>query len=246
MAKVQVPASILPAAVNRTGQLMELLTAEIRGKKYASGEQLPTEQAMVARFGVSRTVVREAIASLRAQGMVVARQGVGVFVADGAASRPFSISSDGMRSLSEMLDIMQLRLAVEVEAAGLAAANSKPAEVARLAEALDRFDAAINSGKVAIEEDFGFHVAISEATGNSQFDRFMRFLGTVIIPRQTLYIGLDTPKARLSYLRRIQREHRAIFLAIREGREDEARRAARLHLENARRRYTRLVGEADG
>jgi GntR family transcriptional repressor for pyruvate dehydrogenase complex len=237
------PSSVLPAPVNRTGQLMELLTGEIRNKKYASGERLPTEQAMVARFGVSRTVVREAIASLRAQGLVVARQGVGVFVAENATARPFSIGSEGLRSLTDMLDVMQLRLAVEVEAAGLAAANSDPAAMERLAQALDRIDKAIDAGQVAIEEDFGFHVAISAGTGNPQFERFMGFLGTVIIPRQTLHIGTDNPNARLQYLRRIQREHRAIFAAIRDGNEHAARRAARLHLEHARDRYIRL---ADG
>src|SRR5580698_209538 len=113
--------SPLPALLNRTGQLIDILRSEIGARKLQPGERLPTEQDLVARFQVSRTVVREAIASLRAEGLVITRQGAGAFVAEGAAARPFRIVSDELRSLTEVLNVMQLRLAVEVEAAGIAA-----------------------------------------------------------------------------------------------------------------------------
>ena len=242
MAQSPSPHSALPAAVNRTGQLVELLAGEIRDRKYRPGERLPTEQAMVALYGISRTVVREAVASLRAQGLLVARQGVGVFVAEGAATRPFRIVSDELGSLCELLNVMQLRLAVEVEAASLAAAHCSVDDLARLERALKRIDEAIAAGRVAIEEDFDFHVAIATATGNPQFERFLRFLGTVIIPRQTLKIGTSTTQSRLRYLRRLQLEHRAIHKAILARDMEAARQAARTHLENARRRYTKLAG----
>ena len=60
------------------------------------GAQLPTEQELIAATGVSRTVVREAVAALRAEGLVITRQGVGAFVADNAR-RPFRIDVDELR-----------------------------------------------------------------------------------------------------------------------------------------------------
>jgi GntR family transcriptional repressor for pyruvate dehydrogenase complex len=72
----------------------------------------------------------------------------------------------------------------------------------------------------------------------------MRFLGSVIIPRQTLRIGMDDAEQRRAYLTKIQVEHRSIYAAIRDANVDEARRASRLHLEHACVRYKRLVEPA--
>ena len=232
--------STLPALLNRTGQLIDILRSEIRARKLQPGERLPTEQELVARFQVSRTVVREAIASLRAEGLVTTRQGAGAFVADGVAARPFRIVSDELRSLTEVLNVMQLRLAVEVEAAGLAAEHHNMRAIDELGRCLDVIDDAIRAGGAAIEEDFAFHFAIAAATGNPQFERFMRFLGSVIIPRQTLRQGMEDAEERRSYLTQIQAEHRRIYAAIRDAGVDEARQATRVHLENARERYRRM------
>jgi len=78
---------------------------------------------MVAAMGVSRTVVREAVAALRADGLVVTRQGAGAFVAPDAERRPFRLALDGLPSIGAVLEIMELRASVEVEAAGLAASR---------------------------------------------------------------------------------------------------------------------------
>jgi len=241
---VPVPSS-LPALQNRTGQLINILRREIRTEKLQPGERLATEQQLVARFQVSRTVVREAIASLRAEGLIVTRQGAGAFVAEGAANRPFRIAPDDLRSLAEVLNVMQLRLAVEIEAAGLAAENRNGRALNELGRTLDQIDDAIRAGEVAIGEDFAFHFAIAAATGNPQFERFMRFLGSVIIPRQTLRVGLDDPDERRAYLTKIQVEHRAIYAAIRDASVEDARRATRLHLEHARDRYRRFYQGVD-
>ncbi len=236
--------SSLPVPRNRTGQLTDRLRTEIRARKLQPGERLPTEHDLVARFQVSRTVVREAMASLRAEGLVTTRQGAGAFVAEGAAQRPFRIVSDQLGSLTEVLHVMQLRLAVEVEAAGIAAENRTARALADLGRRLDAIDDAIRAGGAAVDEDFAFHIAVAAATGNPQFERFMGFLGSVVIPRQTLRVGTDDAAERRAYLTRIQVEHRAIHAAIRDASVEGARRATRLHLERARDRYTRLF--ADG
>src|ERR1700746_1497997 len=107
----------LPPQISRTAQVADWFGREIRAGHLASGEKLPTEQELIAQFGVSRTVIREAMASLRSEGLVVSRQGSGVFVADHQATT-FRIVSDELHSLTEIENVMQLRIAVELEAAG--------------------------------------------------------------------------------------------------------------------------------
>src|SRR5215218_1707403 len=76
---------------NLTGETTEQLTVEIRSGRLAPGSRLPTEQALMTALGVSRTVVREAIAALRSEGLVVTRQGSGAYVAADASRVPFRI-----------------------------------------------------------------------------------------------------------------------------------------------------------
>jgi GntR family transcriptional repressor for pyruvate dehydrogenase complex len=229
---------------SRTAQLVELLGGEIRTGQYKPGERLPTEQELMARFEVSRTVVREAVASLKAEGLVLTRQGSGAFVALNPMGKPFRIVSDDLKSLTEVLHVLQLRLAVEVEAAGLAAMARTERSLAEIAECLVRLDEAVQGGSVAIEADYEFHLAIARATGNPYFERFMRFLGTVLIPRQTVRAGMEDPRARRDYLEQVQAEHRAIFAAVASADPDRARQATRAHLEAGRDRYRTIARDA--
>src|SRR5215813_13045564 len=106
---------------NRTTEVIERLAEEITSGRMPQGGRLPTEQQMMSGFGVSRTVVREAVAALRAEGLVETKQGLGAFVATDARRRPFRIDLDDRRSIAEIVDVMELRMALEVETAGLAA-----------------------------------------------------------------------------------------------------------------------------
>src|SRR3546814_879795 len=117
------PFSMAPIAANRNlaAELVERLSGEILSGKLAPGSKLPTEQEMVAATGVSRTVVREAVAALRAEGLVVTRQGVGAFVAADIRRRPFRIDEASLDVLKEVVNVLELRAALEAEAAALAA-----------------------------------------------------------------------------------------------------------------------------
>jgi len=231
---------------NRTGEVVERLAAEISSGRMAPGARLPTEQELTAALGVSRTVVREAVAVLRAEGLVETRQGVGAFVVRDVQRRPFRIDPDGLRSIAEVVQIMELRTGVEVEAAGIAAERSNAASRARIAKALAAIDTALAAGGAAIDEDFAFHQAIAEATGNPHFMRFLEFLGRFLIPRQSVRMGQRSPKELRSYLQRIQNEHRAIAGAIGAGDVAAARRAMRRHLQGSRQRYQRLAAGRGG
>ena len=231
---------------NRTGEVVERLAAEITGGRLPPGTRLPTEQELTAALGVSRTVVREAVAALRAEGLVETRQGVGAFVVRDVQRRPFRIDPDGLHSIGEVVQVMELRTGIEVEAAGIAAERVDPRRRGRIAKALSAIDAAIGRGEAAIDEDFAFHQAIAQATGNPHFQNFLEFLGRFLIPRQSVRVAsLKNDGGLRAYLQRIQREHRAIAGAIATGDVAAARLAMRRHLQGSRQRYQRLATKTE-
>jgi GntR family transcriptional regulator, transcriptional repressor for pyruvate dehydrogenase complex len=227
-----------------TREIAERIADEIATARLAPGAKLPTEQEMVAAMGVSRTVVREAVAALRAQGLIVTRQGAGAFVAADADRRPFQLAFDGLPSIAEVLEVMELRASVEVEAAGLAAERGSATAHKRVGAALATIDAALARGQGAIDEDFAFHRAIAAATGNQQFAHFLEYLGRFIIPRQSIRVAAHRPEGQRVYLETFQREHVVIAEAIVARDVAAAREAMRRHLANSQARYRRLAAEA--
>jgi DNA-binding FadR family transcriptional regulator len=228
-------------ARNLTAEVVERIAAEIGSGRIAPGSRLPTEQALVTALGVSRTVVREAVAALRAEGLVVTRQGAGAFVAADRSRVPFRIDPDGLSSIEDVLRVMELRAAIEIQAATLAAERITHASLLRIERALDALESAIARGEAGVSEDFGLHRAISEATGNPRFVEFLEFLGRHVIPRQSIRVAINTPAEQRRYLARIQREHRQICAAIRQRDPAAARRAMRTHLTRSLERYRRLA-----
>jgi len=227
---------------NLADRVLARLGADIRGGRLGPGARLPTEQELTSTMGVSRAVVREAIAALKADGLVVTRRGSGAYVAASPTASPFRISGQDMSRLRDVLDVMELRLAVEVEAAAQAAERADKRQLARIRTALRAIDRALRQGDGAVAEDFAFHRAIAEATGNSQFPRFLAFLGGHVIPRQSVRLKIGTPGERRAYLERIQQEHGRIVDGIVAGDPAEARRAMRDHLTRSLERYRKLAG----
>ena len=228
---------------NLTHEIAERIAAEIAEGKLGPGARLPTEQEMVEAMGVSRTVVREAVAALRADGLVITRQGAGAFVAPDAASRPFRLAVDELPSLKSVLDVMELRAGIEAEAAALAATRATSEACRKLERALKSIDEAIRLGRDAVDEDFAFHCALAEATGNAQFAHFLRYLGRFIIPRQSIRVEAYRSEGQQAYLTGIQAEHRAIFAAVKAGDAGGARAAMGHHLSSSQGRYRRLAAE---
>ena len=185
-------------------------------------------------------MVREAVAALRADGLVVTRQGVGAFVPENAR-RPLRIEFDQLSPLRTVLDVMELRTGIEIEAAGLAAERGSAAQIRRIVDCLDAIDRAIKRNEDAIPQDFALHCSIADATGNPQFRRFLEHLGRFIIPRETIRGGPGIPKR--AYSETFQHEHREIVQAIRGGAVAPARAAMRRHLMNSRKRYQRLAAK---
>jgi GntR family transcriptional regulator, transcriptional repressor for pyruvate dehydrogenase complex len=241
------PAALRPVAPapKLFHEIAERIAAEIISAKLPPGSRLPTEQQTAAAMGVSRAVVREAVAALRADGLVTTRQGAGAFVATEIGRRPFRLAVGGLPSIKEVLDVMELRQSIEVEAAGLAATRATPALRREVGDALARIDRAIERGENAVDEDFAFHRTVAAATNNLQFWAFLDYLGRFIIPRQSIRVAAYRTDSQRPYLETIQAEHRAIFAAIQSGDAPAAREAMRQHLSNSQARYRRLAEESE-
>jgi DNA-binding FadR family transcriptional regulator len=236
---------IRPLAATRklSRGLFEQLAEQIKSGRLAPGERLPTEQELTRAARVSRTVVREAVAALRAEGLVITRQGVGAFVSPAPQHTPFRIEPERMESLEDILNVMELRLGVEIESAGLAAERASKSQVRAIGAALEALDRAAEGGKSAVDEDLELHRAIATATGNPEFARFLQFIGRHLIPRRSVSGLPESMGGRRVYLELIQEEHRRICDAIREGDPKAAREAMRRHLTRSLERYRRLAAE---
>ncbi len=233
----------VPAERKLTRRLFEQLADEIKSGRLPPGARLPTEQALTRAARVSRTVVREAVAALRAEGLVVTRQGVGAFVSAEPQRAPFRIEPERMQTLEDILGVMELRLGVEIESAGLAAERASKAQLRAILNALEAIEAASAAGRSAVDEDLEFHRAIAEATGNPEFARFLQFIGGHLIPRRTVSGLTERMGGSRAYLALIQEEHRRICQAIESRDARAAREAMRRHLTRSLERYRKLAAE---
>ena len=226
-----------------SAEVVDRLAEQIASGKLPAGAKLPSEQEMMRGMGVSRTVVREAVAALRARGLVITRQGAGAFVDRDTSRQPYVIDPEGLGSLDSVLDILELRMAVESEAAAIASERATSIQIKAIREAQRVFSRAISSGELAIKEDFAFHQAIALATQNNRFVEFLEFLGRLIIPRQSIRSFEGNPDGPRKYLGQIEKEHEAIFHAIGAHSPRKAREAMRGHLLKSRERYRELASK---
>jgi DNA-binding FadR family transcriptional regulator len=222
-----------------TQMLVESMTARIGRREMRPGDKLPTESEIVAEYGVSRTVVREAMSRLQAAGLVATRQGVGTFVLERARGDPFRVDPAELATIEEVIAVLELRIAIEAEAAALAAGRRSDAHLAAMRSALDAFARSIEAPGDAVNPDFQFHLQIALASGNHHFADLMTHLGTLVIPRTRLDTARFAQEGRSEYLRRVGREHEDIYAAIARRDGDAARAAMRTHLSNSRERLRR-------
>jgi DNA-binding FadR family transcriptional regulator len=216
--------------------LVDKLTVDVRDGTLRPGEKLPTEAEIMQGFGVSRTVVREAISKLQASGLVETRHGIGTFVLAQDISPVFKVSPSQLGTLREVITLLEFRISIETEAAALAALRRDERNLEQMQKAMNEFSLAINEGRDAVHADFSFHQEIAQATQNKHFKDLMHSLGTGAIPRGRLENAIPVEPTRLAYLRRVHQEHESIYNAIYSQDVDSARAAMRTHLSNSRER----------
>jgi GntR family transcriptional repressor for pyruvate dehydrogenase complex len=238
----------LPAGRTRRGglvqEVVQHLSQLIQNGQLQPGDKLPTESAIMGDMLVSRTVVREAISRLQASGQVETRHGIGTFVIDTPPTDNFRIAEQDMATVDDVIAVLELRISLETEAAGLAAERAGPEQLTAMALALQAFSDAIRADSDAVPSDFQFHMEVAKATGNRHFADLMTYLGTHIIPRTRINTADQAPEGKQVYLERVHSEHERIYKAIRQHDTEAARAAMRTHLSNSRERLRKARDEA--
>jgi len=214
-------------------QIYEAIMARIVDGTLPEGEKLPPESALSDTFGVSRPVIREALARLRADGVIVSRHGSGSYV-----QRKPTVDFLRLAPLGGMADVLrayEYRVALEGEAAWLAAERRTETDLRHLAAALKEMQEALEARKIGTEADLRFHRAVAVATKNQLFEFSMEALSAYIAEGVALTrkLSMKVGRARLDL---VQTEHERIYDAIRARDPDAARAAMREHIDNARQR----------
>lgn len=222
-------------------EAVEALTASIRTGRLKPGDRLPTETEIMLQLGVSRTVVREAISRLQARGLAEIRRGIGTFVTQ-PSENPLRIPTSAVDTAMDALSLLEVRIALEVEIAMLAAQRRTTEQLEGIRQALDtlvalEFDADAERQQ-AIDADYAFHLALAQATGNQHFLELITHLGRRAIPRSRL--SIDTSMHQ-RYLQQLNQEHRLLFIAIQAQDPMAASEAARNHLLNSKGRLERAL-----
>jgi len=231
--------------IERKPKLAERVVAALRGKvlggEFAPGHKLPTEIQLTEAFGVSRTVIREAMATLAADGLVEPRQGAGVFVRDHPTLAFGSISLDIGNKISQAINVLEVRMGIEIESAGLAALRRNSAQEAQIQEAFFEFERLLALDEATGKADFAFHRSIALATNNPFYVEVLDALGARTIPCDvTSPWGTESVLTR-DYQEGLQREHLVILNAISASDPQAARDAMRQHLSASQERYRRRL-----
>ncbi|MFG6666148.1 FadR/GntR family transcriptional regulator [Halomonas sp. HNIBRBA4712] len=234
--------------VNRVGQrgslsvhVADQLETLIVEGKVAVGERLPTENSLCNSFGVSRTVIREAITHLKSLGLVETRRGVGTSVLRTSKIEALPARRINPTTVEDILHLLELRLAIEPAAAEHAARRYDSDDQARLEQQHQAFTSAFVARSQAREEDYLFHFAIAQASKNPFFQSFYEHWSQGVIPRAKLSNSEINPLSSQRYLERVQNEHVRILEAILKRDSKAAFKAMKQHLERARDTYAQYV-----
>lgn len=220
-------------------QLANALIVSIREGQLQPGQRLPTEAALVERFGVSRTVVREALSRLKTLGLLESRQGSGAYICQPAAreAERLVLTPDG--SVAAVLQMVEVRRALEAEAAALAAARRTTKSVKQIKSAMLAIDRAVADGGDGVVEDVAFHAAIAQASGNPFLLATLAYLNQFLIDATRVTRANEAMRDDLADA--VRDEHAALVAAIDAGDVAAARLAGAAHMVNAAER----IGRAD-
>lgn len=222
-------------------QLTELLAGRISSGELKPGERFPTELDLIEQYNVSRTVVREAISSLKADGLVETRHGIGTFVLEPTHRARTATDPNEVKTIKEILLTLEFRMHIEPEAAGLAAARRSKQDVAELRTALQKVEKLRAAQQDSTVADFEFHQRIAAASGNRYFLDTLNFLGPRSIPRAQVptdeFQGLPRPR----FLEVVNKQHKAILDGIVSGSPEKAHEAMREHLAASYERLRKAI-----
>ncbi|MDR5797369.1 MULTISPECIES: FadR/GntR family transcriptional regulator [unclassified Caballeronia] len=215
----------------------DILNSIIEGE-FKEGDRLLTEHALAERFATSRPTVREALARLRADGIIVTRRGSGTIV--GRRPDPDVRRFAPLETLSDIRRCYEFRVVTESGAAELAAVKAEEQDVRAIQDAWDQLERVVETQEgIGAKDDFAFHLAVARASKNQFFITVLSFIEEQVEVSMNLSRNLSYVKT-LERQRLVQREHREILEAIRARDSARAGQAMKAHLENA---VERMFGE---
>lgn len=214
-------------------QVAEAMAAEIRAGRLLAGAKLPTEAVLVEQFSVSRTVVREAVSRLKSLGLVDSRQGSGVYVKEQGFS-PLNFDAKSAVSKKAVIQMVEVRRALEAEVAGLAALRRTQADIKRIQKSIVLLDKAVQAGGDGVDQDVQYHRAIADAARNPFLIGTLEYLGQFL--QGATRVTRANEARRTDFARQVCDEHEVILRAIEAGDAEAARAAAAQHMDNAIRR----------
>ena len=215
-------------------RLATLLAAQVESGSLSPGDRLPTEQQLAQAHGVSRTVVREAVHQLTSRGLLISRQGSGVYVSKAPRNHALSFDAMVLESIDAVVRVREVRRALEGETAALAASRATRLQVAALRRALKAIDKSTAEGGDGVAEDLAFHRALTDAAGNPHFGRLLEFLEQYLAEAMRVTRGNEA--RRVDFMEDVRAEHRAIVDAVEARQPSLARRRAVEHMRRGDRR----------
>ncbi|CDM23807.1 FadR/GntR family transcriptional regulator [Castellaniella defragrans] len=218
-----------------TTRIVEWLKDEIEQNRLVEGGKLPSEKQLCEQFGVSRSVVREAISQLKSEGLVSSHQGRGVFVNARSARQSFRLSATALDDRDALEHIIELLVAFESAAARHAAMRHTAKDLKSIRRALIGMEYAIINDQPGDSEDYAFHQAICDATHNPHFIALNEYLEQHV-RRLIRRARTNTVTRHPDLMMSVQTEHQAILKAIQARDGAGAAQAAETHLRNAARR----------
>lgn len=220
--------------VQRTTLLPDQIASDIMTKitegTLQPGDTLPTEHALADRFGVSRNVVREAIARLRSDGVVESRQGRGAVVKPITERETFRVDIQALGKTGNLADLFELRGVLEIEAAGLAAVRRTSLDLEEMCKAIAELDGAARFDDRRLEADAAFHRAVGKATANAYLFGIICYISSRL--KETTRVTSEI-YAKDDLVKVTMEEHRQILQAIELGDRTGARKAMATHIKAA-------------
>jgi GntR family transcriptional regulator, transcriptional repressor for pyruvate dehydrogenase complex len=208
----------------------DILNSIIEGE-FKEGDRLLTEHALAERFATSRPTVREALARLRADGIIVTRRGSGTTI--GRRPDPDVRRFAPLETLSDIRRCYEFRVVTEAGAAELAATKADDNDILAIEAAWNQLERVVETQEgIGAKDDYAFHLAVARASKNQFFITVLSFMEEQVVISMNLSRNLSLAKT-MERQRLVQREHKDVLDAIRERDPARASQAMRVHLENA-------------
>lgn len=219
---------------NLSLEVADAIAAEITGGRYRMGDRLPSEARLAEMFAVSRGIVREAVARLKAAGLIETVQGAGAFVARTEVAPGLRIDPAMLVHGGQLQPVFELRIEIEVVAAGLAAHRRRRRDLDAMRRALAELAQIVDRPAAHADPDYTFHTAIARASGNHHLHDLLAYVTTQV--KQSVGVQRRSRPPTPAVLARVHGEHTEMLRAITERDAARAEQVTRAHLLGAAER----------